>query len=171
VCVFSLRVLSTPLRELNNQIVSFEGMLLPAAGHLVEDLRRSTSLREQNRSLDRFARRAGANVHDEVAHGLVERIIRDGGQASIGDMAWRAGIHERRLRRSFAREVGLSPKTLSRIFRFRRALKCLRSSPRLTCAEVAVTCGYCDQAHMNRDFRQFSGRTPAEFAEPLSSQV
>ena len=31
-------------------------------------------------------------------------------------------------------------------------------------AEIALDCGYFDQAHMNRDFRQFAGASPSELA-------
>jgi AraC-like DNA-binding protein len=30
-------------------------------------------------------------------------------------------------------------------------------------AEIAIDCGYCDQPHLNRDFRFFSGITPGAY--------
>ena len=58
--------------------------------------------------------------------------------------------------------LGISPKLLARILRFNRAVE-LSATP-LAWAEVSQTCGYYDQAHMVRDFQQFSGYSPTEFA-------
>ena len=63
----------------------------------------------------------------------------------------------------FREFTGLSPKTLARILRFNRAVAMLNriSEPRWT--EIALTSGYYDQAHLIRDFVQFSGSTPRDF--------
>ena len=38
---------------------------------------------------------------------------------------------------------------------------------RMSWGEIALECGYFDQAHMNRDFRQFAGASPSELAASL----
>jgi AraC-like DNA-binding protein len=39
----------------------------------------------------------------------------------------------------------------------------LATQPPARWDQVAVECGYADQAHMIRDFRQFTGASPTEF--------
>lgn len=67
------------------------------------------------------------------------------------------GVSPRQQRRRFEREVGIPPKLFARIRRFQRALTALREAP---AAVAAIDCGYYDQAHLIRDFRQFAGMTP-----------
>ena len=59
-------------------------------------------------------------------------------------------------------QVGLSPKRLARIARFQRALRVLED-PSIESRRGAITaadCGYADQAHFVRDFRDLAGCPP-----------
>jgi AraC-like DNA-binding protein len=67
------------------------------------------------------------------------------------------GVSERQLRRRFVDAVGYGPKTLARVLRFQRFLAL--DGP---LAERAFAAGYADQAHLTRECRRLSGRTPAE---------
>jgi AraC-like DNA-binding protein len=93
----------------------------------------------------------------------VEAIGRTQGRLSMSGLAGRVGLTCRHLERQFLRTVGVSPKRLARITRFQHALALLDrldSSRRGTL--TAVTCGYSDQAHFIRDFRDLAGCPPGE---------
>ena len=104
-------------------------------------------------SIDARVRDAVTQI--EVHHGLI----------SIDALAADLGLTRRHLERRFQQIVGISPKRLARIARFQRSLRILDAadpSQRLGGAETAVACGYADQAHFIRDFRDLAGRPPGE---------
>jgi transcriptional regulator GlxA family with amidase domain len=71
-------------------------------------------------------------------------------------------ISQRQLERQFKEHIGLSPKMMLRIERFRCALQMVqKSTGRGTLTDVAHTCGYADQAHFIRECRELAGDTPS----------
>jgi AraC-like DNA-binding protein len=90
--------------------------------------------------------------------GAVATILRSGGCAAIETLSSLTGTGLRQLERHFREEVGLAPKTFSRIVRLQGALRRIREGVPLS--EVALACGYYDQAHMTRDFRQLAAMSP-----------
>lgn len=81
------------------------------------------------------------------------------GLSDIGLVAHRVGWTVRQLERSFKERVGITPKFFARMQRFQEVLR-NTDEPGLNWADVAMRCGYFDQAHLIRDFRQFSGKPP-----------
>ncbi len=71
-------------------------------------------------------------------------------------------MSERTLRRRFDESFGYGPKTLDRILRYQRYLDLKRRSHGSP-AMLAVEAGYADQAHLVRESRRLTCRTPAEF--------
>ena len=73
------------------------------------------------------------------------------------------GWSPRKLISGFREQLGLPPKTVGRVVRFGHATELIRSEIAPTWGDIALRCGYFDQAHLIRDFHEFSGGTPTEF--------
>jgi AraC-like DNA-binding protein len=80
------------------------------------------------------------------------------GDIDLDWVARQAGMSERQFRRRCLEESGLAPKQLCRVLRFRRA--CELGGRGLPWGLIAAEAGYFDQAHLIRDFREFTGATP-----------
>ncbi len=80
----------------------------------------------------------------------------------VREVAREVGLCQRRFIQVFRSQVGLAPKLFSRLLRFQRARKLAKHAPRLDWADLALTCGYFDQAHLIHEFREFAGVTPAD---------
>ena len=85
------------------------------------------------------------------------------GRVSVGHLGERLGWPPRRFIGGFRSHVGVNPKTAARILRFNRAGGLLRAGDGASIARVAGDCGYTDQAHMTRDFRDLAHTTPASY--------
>uniref|UniRef100_UPI0015EFF52D helix-turn-helix transcriptional regulator n=1 Tax=Pseudonocardia pini TaxID=2758030 RepID=UPI0015EFF52D len=91
------------------------------------------------------------------------RLSETGGTLRISDLADEIGWSRRHLALRFRDETGLSPKSAARVIRFERACDLLRAADRPALADTAAVCGYADQAHLARDFRDLAGLTATEW--------
>ncbi len=101
-------------------------------------------------------------VADVRVRHVVERIGRARGMVSISDLAAEVGLTPRHLERRFMQIVGMSPKRLARIARFQYALAMLDQLEPAPGTRTAAACGFADQAHFVRDFRELAGCPPGE---------
>lgn len=83
---------------------------------------------------------------------------------TVGSVIDRIGLSHRRFLQVFTEQVGLAPKAFCRVQRFQRVLRQVHRSPNIDWADVALSCGYYDQAHFIHDFEVFSGFTPTVYA-------
>lgn len=83
---------------------------------------------------------------------------------SVRQCADYEGVSERRLSQVFREQVGMSPKAWCRIRRFQMAVASLHQGIEVHWADLAIRCGYYDQAHFINDFRAFSGINPTTYS-------
>lgn len=77
----------------------------------------------------------------------------------VREAARHAGISPRQLERLSEACAGVSPKMLTRVARFERAIQ-LKAKYGWSWMKTAHESEYHDQMHMTRDFREFAGATP-----------
>ncbi|MHB1834952.1 MAG: DUF6597 domain-containing transcriptional factor [Solirubrobacteraceae bacterium] len=94
---------------------------------------------------------------DPLVRAAVAALGRPG--ARVAPVASELGVSARQLQRRVSDAVGLGPKLLARILRFRR-LQSLAPGP---LAELALDAGYADQAHMTAEVTRLAGIPPVRF--------
>jgi AraC-like DNA-binding protein len=153
------QLLGLPMCELTDSAIALEDLSRRLAREL-ERLRQLPSLTRALAVLDSIlhAFSQQACTDDPVSY-AVRAIEGTGGLTSVRDVADHIGWSTRQLQRRFKDTVGISPKLFGRMQRFQRVLRAMEGSAS-DWIDAAGRCGYYDQAHLIRDFREFSGRTP-----------
>lgn len=158
-----------PMHELANRFVEFEAVnpglarSLPSQLYGARDwetrfaIMDSVIARRVERARPAASRAAWAwqSLHDSA------------GMMSIRSLASESGCSPKHLIAQFRDYVGLPPKIAARVLRFNRALKLIERGGALEWPQIALECGYYDQAHFIRDFRVFAGCTPVELADSM----
>jgi AraC-like DNA-binding protein len=93
----------------------------------------------------------------------VRRIAAAHGNLSIAALGPALGVTRQQLARRFASCVGVSPKSLARILRARRALAYAKGRVDVDWTEIAYEAGYYDQSHLVGEIRALTGLTPGQW--------
>ena len=88
---------------------------------------------------------------------------RDNGPRRAKALADEVGLSLRTLQRLFYQYVGVSPKWVIRRYRLQEAARCLAQGQKLQIARLAADLGYFDQAHLARDFGHLFGCSPEDY--------
>ncbi|KRB22570.1 MULTISPECIES: helix-turn-helix domain-containing protein [Mesorhizobium] len=155
------RFFGLPMSELTDSMVVLDDVLGAEGRALRERLGNAPDWASRFDLAEAFvtARLAGAAETPLEIAWAYDRIIASGGRARISSIAEKLGWSRKHLAGGFSNAIGVGPKTLSRIVRFNRALGLSRRQA-ADWADIAADCGYADQAHLVREFRDLAGDTP-----------
>ena len=84
-----------------------------------------------------------------------------------GQLQQHVPLSQRQIERLFQLWLGMTPKYYQRIVRVKKALALIRSPQAVNLVDIALMCGFSDQAHMTREFRVIVGATPGKFCFPV----
>jgi AraC-like DNA-binding protein len=153
-------ILGVSSLELASRVVDFSDLWGCAAGNLIERLRAAVTWQQRFAILDEEFLRALTPIAmpREIAWAW-GTLAQAHGCVSIPALARHIGWSRRHFSERFRTEIGLTPKTAARIFRFERACWLMKAQ-RPGLAEAASACGYHDQAHMTLEWNALAGCTP-----------
>jgi AraC-like DNA-binding protein len=162
--------LRTPMWQLRDRLIEASSAIGGAA-QLVEELCNLPPAQRLDHLGAALSRRFSVRrppATSAIDHALAV-IDRRHGNVTIDEVARDAGITRRQLERRFKEEVGLGAKHMARIRRVHAALDLMREQPLLSGADISAWCGYSDQAHLIRECKSLTGRTPARLTTSAAS--
>jgi AraC-like DNA-binding protein len=164
------QLFGVPMPEITDRAFDARSVLGRAVAELERKLADAADLDERTRIATEFllGHAHRPTTIDAVAKVANEFLV-EKGALRIADAAEHAGLSVRQFERVFCEQVGIPPKLYARIVRFHAALAAKQESADRRWTDVAYEFGYCDQMHMIRDFRDFSGENPTRFWGRLTS--
>ena len=150
-----VRVVAHPIAQLQARLAA-----CIKAGKIDEALAEVSQYFVQARSRlvsDRLLAKAGGAMR--AAHGTLP----------VREVAAAAHATVRTLERKFKQAAGYTVKDVSGLMRFEQTCSHLWHNPAANLAGLAQELGYADQAHLSREFKRYSGTTPASFARKATS--
>lgn len=106
---------------------------------------------------------ADAQIAQRVWHALQVAPTR-----KLSRIADHLGLSDRRLRAAVKEETGLTPAQWRKLIRLEKSSHAITTSTE-PLSVVALDTGYADQSHMNRDFMELAGNSPAMLRRTILS--
>ena len=158
--------------ELHNTDVALSDLIPGEADRLLNDMCSARDPEAQFRVMEDYLSlkvAAAPPIHPAIDY-AVRRFKRPGGPLRIREVQSQLGLSHTRFIQLFREHVGLTPKLFCRVSRFRHSMDHIRKGIPVNWAELALACGYFDQAHLIRDFQAFAGTTPLAYSREFPSQ-
>jgi AraC-like DNA-binding protein len=163
------RFFRMPMTELTDRMVTLDDALGADGLALRERLANEPDWHRRLDLAERFVetRIAAAPPNRPEVAWAYGNVLSTGGRMPVTAIAKDIGWSRKHLAGQFTAETGLGPKTFARIVRFNRALT-LGQAGTSGWAGIAAECGYSDQAHLAREFREMAGATPGSWKAPIA---
>jgi AraC-like DNA-binding protein len=163
------RFFRMPMTELTDRMVALDDVLGADGLALRETLANEPDWHQRLDIAERFveARIAATPPATPEVAWAYGNVLSSGGRMPVAAIARNIGWSRKHLAGRFAAETGIGPKTFARIVRFNRALTLSRTGTD-SWAGIAAECGYSDQAHLAREFREMAGATPGSWQAQIA---
>ncbi len=100
---------------------------------------------------------------DNIVKSTIQTMYLTKGRKSLKSIFKDDLAKRRQFERHFSKQIGLSPKQLSKVIRLQATLQMLLNNTADSLTAIAYENEYFDQAHFIKDFKEFTGIKPKDF--------
>ncbi len=154
-----------PIKEMENTAVPLKDLYGKEGEEIGENILQAKNTAKRIKLIEAFLQSRLKNKKniDKIIKSTIETILATKGQFSVNEHSSQIKVNRRLLTRKFSTAIGLSPKQLAKTIRLQATLKKLLTQEVSSLTDLAYENNYFDQAHFNKDFKEFTGITPKEF--------
>jgi len=157
------------LNHIQNQIYSISDVLGNAGKQLAERINNTTSAQQKINVLQQFLlKQLSQQNEDLIFDYCIERITASKGTITIKELEKRTGYSSRWLNIKFNEKLGVSPKNLSSVIRFKQYYHALMSDNEKSFFKNDFYELYYDQSHFIKAFKRFTGLPPTRFEKQIN---
>jgi len=158
------------LNDLKNQIYSLADVLGNTGKLLVEQMNNATSVPQKTALLQQFLlRQLSLHGEDLIFEYCVERILSSKGKVTVKELEKKTGYSSRWLNVKFHDKLGISPKNLASIIRFKQYYQAFINGSEKSFFRNDFHELYYDQSHFIKDFKRFTGLPPTQFEKQANN--
>ena len=158
-----------PLNEIQNHIYSVSDLLGNGGKQLVEQISNTASVQEKIILLQRFLlSQLSLNAEDLIFDFCIDKITTSKGKVAIKELERKTGYSSRWLNMKFMDKLGISPKNLASIVRFKHYYQGLISGNNNPFLKNDYYEFYYDQSHFIKDFKRFTGLPPTKYLKQIN---
>lgn len=156
-----------PLAEINNTTLEMDTFWGNSIHDIREAILEEKDIEKRFAIVENFLLLKGRNKMEnhELVHYSVGQLTASPQMWTIRNLSHKTGVTQKHLITLFRKYVGLSPKMFSRINKFQKVVGMIERQEKIDWASLAYECGYFDQAHFIKEFREFSGVNPRLYLE------
>jgi AraC-like DNA-binding protein len=163
-------LLSVPASALTNAVADIDSLLGKAGSLLAERVFEAATFEQKIAAVSTFLQSRIRELKRKYR--LVEHAVTliHSAKGKVDPTTLVAGTYlsPRQFERNFKELSGFNLKAYLKIVRFENALRILEQET-MPLTGLALSCGYYDQAHFNRDFKQFTGYTPSGYKSLIAT--
>jgi AraC-like DNA-binding protein len=154
-----------PASEFQNRIVELDAVWGNEANLWREELYQASTIEAKFWTLEqKLCRKLTENAARlDVVQYALQSISSQKGTLSIKALSENIGISQKHLASQFKKYVGVSPKTMARLYRFQQVLHTIDPAQPTNWTQIAYDFDYYDQSHFNKEFAAFTGFSPTEY--------